>query len=92
MIEVNYDNVNEVIANLMSMTKGKTITEVAKYIKDNFDRDSRWYLASRLEVREGCWDIALEICARYARSLAPMNVEGGSYILTNDRIIFTYIK
>ena len=87
MTNVNYDNVNSVISDLEPKTDGKTISEIAKAINEEFDYTSKWHIADRLQCANNSFDIAMAIAVRRQMHLKP-DVKGGAIHYYNDRIIY----
>ena len=87
MTNVDYDNVNSVIADLEPRTDGKTITEIAEMIGAEFDYTSKWHIADRLQCANNTIDIAMAIAVRRQMHLKP-NLTDGVIYYYNDRIIY----
>lgn len=87
MTNVDYDNVNSVIADLEPRTDGKTITEIAKMIGTEFDYTSKWHIADRLQCANNLIDIAMAIAVRRQMHLKP-NLNDGVIYYYNDKIIY----
>ena len=87
MANVDYDNVNSVIADLEPRTDGKTITEIAKMIGTEFDYVSREYIADRLQCGKSATDIAFAVATRRQIHLKP-NLTDGVIYYYNDKIIY----
>lgn len=87
MTNVDYDNVNSVIADLETRTDGKTISEIAEMIGTEFDYTSKWHIADRLQCANNLIDIATAIAIRRQMHLKP-NLTDGVIYYYNDKIIY----